>query len=287
MTTTKPNITVQVDLTNPGQFFACCGLFELADRLWPGAEAWFDEDTFCIACTGEMTRLLQSLIDSELRSSVGDEGLRRLGTLMSAKKSSLSDQDQREKESLRAMWQAESLVLGAPFNIVLNWWRDEYNNRTALKTWAAKQFIVDIVRPLRSAVAEISKVPPFDDIFQRAVEVDGLPLFFDSHTQCQSTALDAGFSTYDLRRVIKESPSTRPALEFFAFVGMQRFRLLPRRVDGTFVFHTWHTPFSPPVAAVAAMGVLRSPGARSYQFRLLDRTKYMKAFLPATPVGDI
>ncbi len=24
--------------TNPGQFFACCGLLELADRLWPGAE---------------------------------------------------------------------------------------------------------------------------------------------------------------------------------------------------------------------------------------------------------
>jgi len=31
-----PSITVTVDVTNPGQFFACCGLLELADRLWPG-----------------------------------------------------------------------------------------------------------------------------------------------------------------------------------------------------------------------------------------------------------
>ena len=27
------NIPIPVDLTSPGQFFACCGLLELADRL--------------------------------------------------------------------------------------------------------------------------------------------------------------------------------------------------------------------------------------------------------------
>ena len=31
----EPSITVNVDVTNPGQFLACCGLLELADRLWP------------------------------------------------------------------------------------------------------------------------------------------------------------------------------------------------------------------------------------------------------------
>jgi CRISPR-associated protein Csb3 len=34
MTHPEPNITIKVDVTNPGQFFACCGLLELADRLW-------------------------------------------------------------------------------------------------------------------------------------------------------------------------------------------------------------------------------------------------------------
>ena len=37
-------IRVRVDPTNPGQFFACCGLLELADRLWDGAEGWFEDD---------------------------------------------------------------------------------------------------------------------------------------------------------------------------------------------------------------------------------------------------
>ena len=43
-------IRITVDPTNPGQFFACCGLLELADRLWPGAEGWFETDDreFCI-----------------------------------------------------------------------------------------------------------------------------------------------------------------------------------------------------------------------------------------------
>ena len=31
----KPTINVNIDVTNPGQFFACCGLLELADRLIP------------------------------------------------------------------------------------------------------------------------------------------------------------------------------------------------------------------------------------------------------------
>ncbi len=46
MTDPKPTIRVNVDPTNPGQFFACCGLLELADRLWPGAEGWFEKGEF-------------------------------------------------------------------------------------------------------------------------------------------------------------------------------------------------------------------------------------------------
>jgi CRISPR-associated protein Csb3 len=38
MTQHNDPIRIPVDLTNPGQFFACCGLLELANRLWPGAE---------------------------------------------------------------------------------------------------------------------------------------------------------------------------------------------------------------------------------------------------------
>ena len=35
-------IRIRVDATNPGQFFACCGLLELAARLRPGAFGCFE-----------------------------------------------------------------------------------------------------------------------------------------------------------------------------------------------------------------------------------------------------
>lgn len=39
---------INVDPANPGQFFACCGLLELAGRIWDGAEGWFKEGAFLL-----------------------------------------------------------------------------------------------------------------------------------------------------------------------------------------------------------------------------------------------
>ncbi len=48
----EPAISVRVDPTNPGQFFAACGLLELADRLWGGAEGWFEDGAFSLRPLG-------------------------------------------------------------------------------------------------------------------------------------------------------------------------------------------------------------------------------------------
>src|SRR3954447_519303 len=68
MSEKEPNIKIPVDLTNPGQFFACCGLLELADRLWPGAEGWFEEEgrEFKIACAGTLSLFISSIANAEL-----------------------------------------------------------------------------------------------------------------------------------------------------------------------------------------------------------------------------
>lgn len=285
MTHPEPNITVKVAVTNPGQFFACCGLLELADRLWPGAEGWFEDDVFCIICNGSLKTLLETLADTPINSSVTDEGLNRLGTLLSAKTSALTEEDLQEKEMLRTKWQQERLHLDKPFELWLDWWRDEQGERTPLKTWAAKQLILEIVRPLQSGLKAILDEPPYEGILQRISRVEGPPLYFDSHAQCQSTALDTGFSLYDLRRVLPISDSTKPALELLAFLGMQRFQLLPATEDSLFRFNVWSNSLPVLVASIAASGLQRLPSDRLYQFRLLNRTKYMKAFLPATPIG--
>ena len=62
----EATIRVTVDPANPGQFFACCGLLELADRLWPDAEGWFADAQFCIACSGILTELIGKLRSAPL-----------------------------------------------------------------------------------------------------------------------------------------------------------------------------------------------------------------------------
>src|SRR5581483_4448811 len=41
MTLPAADINLDVNLRNPGQFFACCGVLELAGRIWPESEEWF------------------------------------------------------------------------------------------------------------------------------------------------------------------------------------------------------------------------------------------------------
>ncbi len=282
----EPSIRIKVDVTNPGQFFACCGLLELADRLWPGAEGWFEGSQFLIARAGSIRELLTKLAGSQLDSTLTDEELRRLATLLSADKSKLTKEQAEEKERLRGLWRRERLHLTKPFDLWLDWWRDERGDRTALKTWAAKQFVLEIARPLLRSVKMIGATEPLDDILLRTAEVDGLPFYFDSDANSQNTPRDTGFGLYTLKNVIQKRESTRPLLELCAFLGIQRFRPFvgPERV---LRFNIWSLPLPPSVAAVAACRALPLPGNRSYEFRLLDRSEYMKAFLPAKPYrGD-
>jgi hypothetical protein len=58
----EPTICVAVDPSNPGEFFACCGLLELADRLWSRAQGWFREGRFCLSTQGTLPAILQSLV---------------------------------------------------------------------------------------------------------------------------------------------------------------------------------------------------------------------------------
>src|SRR5260221_583769 len=116
MNNPEPSIRVIVDPTNPGQFFACCGLLELANRLWPGAEGWFEGREFSIACGGTLAALLDTLANAEIHSSLTNQELKRLGTLLSANKANLTQDQSAEKLRLSALWKRERLLLSKPFD---------------------------------------------------------------------------------------------------------------------------------------------------------------------------
>ena len=65
MTHLESSFSVNVDVTNPGQFFACCGLLELSHRVWPSdqVEGWFENGTFCLSARGDEERGPKALFD--------------------------------------------------------------------------------------------------------------------------------------------------------------------------------------------------------------------------------
>jgi len=103
----KPTIRIDVDPTNPGQFFACCGLLELADRLWGAAEGWFDRGEFRIAAVGDLPDLIRGVSLAELvQLDPGDDT-------------------------------GSPIELGPPLRrLRLDWWRDERAGGKDLKVGA-------------------------------------------------------------------------------------------------------------------------------------------------------
>lgn len=284
MTADAPSIRINVDPTNPGQFFACCGLLELADRLWQGAEGWFEGREFLVQCGGTLSELLESLANAELNSTLTDQELERLGSLLSANKAKLTPAEAEEKLRLSTLWKRERLHLSKPFDLWIDWWFDEQTGGKAMKTWAAKQLVLDIARPMLHVLKsqEWSKGSA-SEVLTRTGRVDGVPFYFDSHSNCQSTPRDTGFGLYTLRHEIETQGNTRPLLELAAFLGIQRFRPAILAESRRLRFSLWPIPLPVAAAGVATTGLLNLPGERWYTFRMLFRSEYMKAFLPAEP----
>lgn len=278
----KPTITVSVDVTNPGQFFACCGLLELADRLVGGVEGWFQGGEFHVSCGCGVDQVLAAIALAELRSSLSPDELQRLGTLLSKEKATLTQLEHTEKSRLQEKWRLERLWLSAPFSLWLDWWRDTRGERTSLKTWAAKQLVAAMAGRMYVVFREwlSSRSSGTPDLFF-VTDDDSLPFNFDSDLCATGAARDAGFSADTLGLKC----AYRPLLELLAFVAFQRFH--PYEATNGFIYCPWRVPLSPCVAAVAASGAIADAAELRYSFTLFNRTKYMKAFLPAHPIQGV
>ena len=151
MNTLAPSFSVKVDLTNSGQFFSCCGIFELAHRLWPGAEGWFDQHglTFGIYASGRDAGLNQ-LVEKLRRCVISGltQAQRNELEALEAEKRGL----RREHKNLPAVKEQRRLELGsnarqgpvtieAPFFLTLDWWQTADDDIATPKTWAGRQEI--------------------------------------------------------------------------------------------------------------------------------------------------
>lgn len=240
----EPSFKVKVDVTNPGQFFACCGLLEVAHRLWLNVpvEGWFADGTFCLAGGGtsdSFPQLFEALVDTPIAP--------------------LDVPYDRALLPIRLQ----------DLDITMDWWVDESGRKTLLKLWAGNQTSLKIVEDMRSASKALN-LTNSEELFLTSVEMSGR---FGVDPRAAWNALDVGFSPNEqgMRWV------TYPAVELLAAIGLQRFRpvtVRDRNRDSRLMYSTWIFPLGAVVASAAATGMLPGASAASYQFRVLGRGSY-------------
>ncbi len=265
---------IRVDVTNPGQFFACCGLLELIEKIAPGVESVFEGNHFRVFSGVSLRDTLETLRSVQLGGSESenreekDESTTQTGEAID--ESSLGD---------------APIEILAPVSLRLDWW-----NGNALKTWAGSMQPRAIFLAMCGAV-DPNAIDPFD---QRTVVYnpapaqtaisDGKeklkkrePFYFDARRTPSSSDLDIGFSTNRL----KMETLAYPAVEALCFIGLQRSR--PSLAGKRFTYHTWHRSL-PAILSSAACSGGYPEAATPFEFLLHYRTKYMKAFLSAKPI---
>jgi CRISPR-associated protein Csx14 len=275
MSNATPTISIPVDLTNPGQFFACCGLFELADRLWPGAEAWFEgevlQSTFQILASRHQSNPkvplypnLRELLDfaSTLRFDVGNaEG-------------GAEDTDEGEDDA-----SLDPIVIDSPIRLVLDWWSDR-----SIKPWAGSMKERPILNAMLSAI-DTTIPDPLNysrPVFDPSAPVESgkrarkpkkrEPFYFDCRRGSNAHPLDSGFSP-DKHHM---ESCCFPAVEAMAFVGLQRCRPAPTDAPNRSMYTAWTA--SLPVNAIGPVvcGMVHIPGSLAFTFDNFFRTDQRK-----------
>lgn len=291
MDETRSNLTIRVDVTNPGQFFACCGLFELAHRLWPDVEACFDgRGGFHLAplTPRHGLELLEKLRTcaieglSEEERKERDQLEKRYRDLQKSRRKLSRDEEARRKE-LGDKARAGDLLIGEPFWLRLDWWQTE--DEVAPKTWAGVQEIHKVARSLQDSLKGVNEidslfefacVPRLTAEYQRESKSreakKAAPFCFDARLFVHS--LDVGFSL-DVQGI---EMLVYSAVELLALIGLQRFRPLNR--DRHFDYWLWLHPLPIAVATAVACGAVQVEGVLRHRFgfRFRDDRRRYKAF---------
>ncbi len=223
----EPSFSVNVDVKNPGQFFACCGLLELAHRLWPGAEGWFEDGKFCLARTDGQSVDFKTLLDAIIMCDVQP----------------VPNSDPK----------IAPIRLSHPIGIHLDWWLKPDGKPNLFKTWAAnatsQQMFSKWRDPLRNKLSAYTTAP--EKTLTISAKKQG-SYGFDSDLGWD--ALNVGFSL-NKHAGLKELP-TRPAVEIFGAIGLQRFFPVFKEKEQAVEYATWRIPLAAPVARVAVIGNL-------------------------------
>jgi CRISPR-associated protein Csx14 len=263
------SFAVTVDPANPGQFFACCGLLELADRLWPGAEGWFRGEEFAVE-SGELGGILAALVRHPAEATTRLENGVEVKPLLAPLRLYL-DEKRTHTLTLDA-WMRVSIVKGvatATANPPWNFWSGQ---QTSLRIWAKVRECFVSQLP-RLDVSQLSALFNQRELLSGRFGFDPGPAW---------NALDVGFSPNEQQMEVQSSP----VVELLAAVGLQRFRPSIGKDRTRFEYATWNSPLPPCVASAVASGVTGYGPLRRYRGRVIDRGSYSALGYSTTASGD-
>ncbi|MBK7400902.1 MAG: hypothetical protein IPJ34_32780 [Myxococcales bacterium] len=251
---------VVVDVTNPGQYFACCGLFELAFRLTGAARARFGDGCFEIEADTSLPTLIDALVSTKLVQVDPEDDTN------------------------------SAIALQAPFtHLRLDWWHQTHGHVRDLKVWAGTMESVRIARAMQGAIRapafvergllDVGVVAYDPDAPTKKVE----PFYFDARRAPNSHSRDVGFSPNDLGLETIASP----AVELLCLIGLQRFRPRPTTERRVFDYFAWSVHAAIAVAPALACGAVGAPDTHGYRFESWFRTgqRKHKAFRAATALS--
>jgi len=241
-------LRVPMDPLNPGQFFACCGLFELLAKTAPSACAHFVADEV-------RPRRAEFVVEGG--------GVPQLGTVLRELREATFELIE---ETEKAIWPVRLSVAGEAF--VLDWWLDAFREKPSnLKCWAGR------VTTQRLFVELLGLIEPDVGVERLMTAAKMSKSKFGVDPRSAWNALDFGFSP----DIHKKDAATYPAVEILAAIGLQGFRPKTERREDV-AFHLWTTPLPVVVARMGAVAAWDGLARFDYQFSILARGQSYKYY---------
>ena len=228
-------VKFQIDVRNPGHFFACCGILDSMDRIFGTTTGYFLDDEFVMET--EIQNPLQAIIDRIFQSEY------ELDDIFTA------ETDQKD-----------SVVSLNRLNLRMDFW-NHFDNRPVIKLFAGQASAHKIIQRWAKHLFSIKDNKSLTkDPF--SIHVYDLPSGFDSSTAWK--ALDVGFSLNCTQSQYNAVIKTFPVVEFFAHVGVQTYAWGRKGIKYTYVL--WPKPLPILVAKTVASGALSMPCCRYFEF---------------------
>lgn len=249
----SPELRFPLDPTNPGQFYASCGLVELFELFGAETLSWFElaanrprtaEFVIAVGSPLDLDRVLSGIAEAQFEPITGDT-----------------------EESIKPV---RATINGG--QVELDWWLDEFRLKAnSLKCWAGQVTSLKLFQELSLLIEP--GTPP-EKLFAAAQPTKSK---FGVDPRSAWNALDFGYSPNEQGQDV----ATFPAVEILAAFGLQSFRPSTTARDNM-LYNLWDKPLPRLAACQLAANAWEDAPVSAFRFSIEKRGSY-KFFTPAMP----